>query len=106
VGALISQVPLEAEIAFMPRGGIGRNDRNEERALMDLAPDLLIPGIPAAQLTLVEKHFNPGRAKRRAYPLGSLPILGGVAQKGCVFHGGSLAQVANIGRAKMSMCAR
>jgi integrase len=47
LGALIRKIPLKAEIAFMARGGVGRNDGNEERAVVDFAPDLLIPRVPA-----------------------------------------------------------
>jgi hypothetical protein len=48
MGALIGKVPLEAEIAFVARGRVCGNDGNEERALVNLAPDLLIPDVPAA----------------------------------------------------------
>jgi hypothetical protein len=62
----------------MPRGRVGRNDGNEERAVVDLAPDLLIPHIPAPQLTLVEEDFNAGRTQRLANLLRRLRILRGV----------------------------
>jgi hypothetical protein len=75
VGALISKVPLKAEIAFMPRGRVGGNDRNEQRAVLDLAPDLLIPGVPTAQLTLIEKDLDAARTQRIANPLRRLRIL-------------------------------
>jgi hypothetical protein len=75
VSALIRKIPLKAEIAFMPRGRVGRNDGNEERAVVDLAPDLLIPHIPAPQLALIEKDFNTGRTQGLANPLGRLRIL-------------------------------
>jgi len=79
VSALIRKIPLKAEIAFMPRGRVGRNDGNEERAVVDLAPDLLIPRIPAPQLALIEKDFNTGRTQCIANLLRSLRILRGVA---------------------------
>jgi len=60
MGTLIREVPLEPEIAFMPRGRIGRDDRNKERAVVDLAADFLIPHIPAPKLALVEPNFDPG----------------------------------------------
>jgi len=75
VGALICKVPLKAEIAFMPRGRVGRNDRNKERAVVDLAPDLLIPRVPAPQLALIEKDLDPRRTQGLADLLGSLRIL-------------------------------
>src|ERR1700721_2547746 len=84
VAALVGKGPLQAEIALMPRGGIGRNDGNEQRAVVDLTPDLLVPGVPAAQLALVEKHLDARGTQRRANLLGSLCILGGVAQEYCV----------------------
>src|ERR1019366_7379876 len=65
----------------MPRGRVGRNDRNEQRAVADLAPDLLIPHVPAAKLALVEEDFNAGRTQCLANLLRRLRILGGVAQK-------------------------
>ena len=75
VGALIGKVPLKAEIAFMPRGRVGRNDGNEERAAVDLATDLLIPHVPAPQLALIEKDLDAGRTQCLANLLGSLCIL-------------------------------
>ncbi len=75
MGALIGKVPLKAEIAFMSRGRVGRNDRNEERAVVDLVPDLLIPRVPAPQLALIEKDLDAGRTQCLANLLGSLRIL-------------------------------
>jgi len=59
----------------MPQGRVGRNDRNEERAVVDLVPDLMIPGVPAPQLALIEKDLDTGGAKCLANLLGSLRIL-------------------------------
>ena len=59
----------------MPRGRVGGNDRNEQRAVLDLAPDLLIPGVPTAQLTLIEKDLDAARTQRIANPLRRLRIL-------------------------------
>jgi hypothetical protein len=59
----------------MPRGRVGRNDRNKERAVVDLAPDLLIPRVPAPQLALIEKDLDAGRTQCLADLLGSLRIL-------------------------------
>jgi hypothetical protein len=42
---------------------------------VDLATDLLVPQIPAAQLTLIQPDFDSGSAQRLANPLGSLRIL-------------------------------
>jgi hypothetical protein len=42
---------------------------------MDLAPDLLIPRIPAPQLALIEKDLDTGRTQCVANLLRSLRIL-------------------------------
>jgi hypothetical protein len=46
VGALIGKIPLKAKIAFVSRRRVGRDEGSEERAVADLAPDLLIPNVP------------------------------------------------------------
>ena len=48
---------------------------------MDLAPDLLIPNIPAPQLALIEKDIDTGRTQCLANLLSGFRILRGVAQK-------------------------
>jgi hypothetical protein len=73
--ALIRKIPLEPEIAFLPRDRVGRNDRNEERAVVYLVPDLLIPRVPAPQLALIEKDLDTGSAECLANLLRSLRIL-------------------------------
>jgi hypothetical protein len=75
MGALIRKIPLEPEIAFLPRDRVGRNDRNEERAVVYLVPDLLIPRVPAPQLALIEKDLDTGSAECLANLLRSLRIL-------------------------------
>jgi len=40
-----------------------------------LAPDLVIPRVPAAQLALIEKDLDAGRTQSLANLLGSLRIL-------------------------------
>ena len=81
VGALIRKVPLQPEVAFMPRRRVRGNDGHEKRAVVNLTPDLLIPGVPAPKFTLVEPDFNTGAAECLENPLGRLRILRGVAQK-------------------------
>ena len=49
--------------------------------VVDLAPDLLIPQVPAPQFALIEEDLNAGGAKCLANLLCSLRILRGVAQK-------------------------
>src|SRR5580658_569078 len=56
------EFPFAAEIALESRLGVGRYDRNEEGAISDLAADLLVPGIAAAKLALVEPHLDPSGA--------------------------------------------
>jgi hypothetical protein len=75
MGALIREIPLQPEVPFMPRGRVGRNDRNEERAVAKLTPDLLIPDVPAPQIALIEKDLNASGAKCLANLLGSFRIL-------------------------------
>ena len=63
---------------------------------MDLAPDLLIPDVPASQLALVEEDLDAGRAKCLANLLSSLPVLRGVAEKHRVYwfsHEGTKADL-------------
>jgi hypothetical protein len=58
VATLIGKVPLEPEVARATRRRVYLDDGNEQPAVVDLAPDLLIQCIPAAQLALVERDFN------------------------------------------------
>lgn len=53
------QFPLESEIAFAACVSVLRNHRDEEMTFFDLLADGRIPGIPAAQLRLVEPHLDP-----------------------------------------------
>jgi hypothetical protein len=55
---------LEAEIALGARVGVRRDHRHEERAFLDLLADRGVPRVAAAQLVLVEPHFEPGRLQR------------------------------------------
>ena len=57
------------------------SSQSNERAVVDLAPDLLIPDVAAAQLALVEEDRNAGSAKCLADLLSSLPVLRGVTEK-------------------------
>jgi hypothetical protein len=75
VGALIRKIPFQPEITLMPRSGVRGDDRDEQRTVVDLAPDLLVPDVSTTQLALVEPDFNPGSAECFANPLGSLSIL-------------------------------
>jgi hypothetical protein len=41
---------------------VARDDRNEQRAVLDLPADRLIPRIATAQLALIEPDFDTGSA--------------------------------------------
>src|SRR5215472_3337108 len=75
VRTLVGEVPFEPEVALRTRLRIPRDDRDEERARANFAANLLIPGVAAAELTLVKPDFNPSSAERLADPLGGLRIL-------------------------------
>jgi hypothetical protein len=61
VGALDCQPPLQPEITLKTRLGIGRDDRQEQRTVLDLLSDLPIPSIATAQFALVEPDLDAGR---------------------------------------------
>ena len=61
--------------------GVLGDDRNEEGAVVYLVADLLIPYVPAPQLALVEPDFDACRSECLANLLGSLRILGCLAQE-------------------------
>jgi hypothetical protein len=77
----MASFPFAAKIAFEALLRVVGDNWNEEDAVLDLVPDLLIPRVPAAQLALVEKHLDAGRTQRLANPLGRVRILRGVAQE-------------------------
>ena len=52
------EFPLPAEVAFEPLVRVLGDDRNEQRAVVDLLEDGSVRGIPAPQLALVEPHFD------------------------------------------------
>jgi len=56
--------------------------------ISDLAANLLVPGITAAKLALVEPHFDAGCAQGRAEALCGLMVLRGIAQKDRVIRVG------------------
>jgi len=81
VTSLIGQIPFQAEVALVARLGIRRDDGHEQRAILDLAPDLPIPFISAAQGVAVEPDLDPGCPESVGNAFGCLRILGGIAQK-------------------------
>ena len=70
MGALIRKVPLEPEVTLMPRRRVRGNDGHKKCTLVELASDLLVPGIPAAQLALIEPDFDTGGAQGLGNPFG------------------------------------
>ena len=75
MGAFDGEVPLVPRIALEPLLGVLGDNRNEERAVVDLVPDRLIPGVSAPQLALIEKDLDAGRTQCLANLLGRLRIL-------------------------------
>src|SRR5215469_7722714 len=75
VATLIGKVPLEPEIPLATRRRVCRNDGNEERAVADLATDLLVPNVPASQLALVKPDFDARCPQRIADLSRRLDIL-------------------------------
>jgi hypothetical protein len=58
---LLREMPLQPEIALRPRLRVRRDHRYEQRARLDLLPDLPVPLVASAQLIQVEPHFHAGR---------------------------------------------
>ena len=81
VAAINRQLPFEAEVALTAIVRGVRDDREEQRAGLDLLADRLVPRIPAPKLALVEPDFDASGAQRLANPLGRLRVLRGVAEK-------------------------
>jgi hypothetical protein len=75
MGAFDCEVPLVPKIALKPLLSVLGDHRNEEGAVVDLLPDLLIPRVPAPQLALIEKDLDAGRTQCLANLLRSLRIL-------------------------------
>jgi hypothetical protein len=92
VGSLDGEFPLAPKIAFEPLLRMLGDYWNEQSAVADLAPNLLIPYIPASQFALIEPHLNAGCAQCIADLLCRIGILRGVAQKyrvRCLSHDGT-----------------
>jgi hypothetical protein len=74
-GSLDREFPLAPKIAFEPLLRMLGDYWNEQSAVADLAPDPLIPYIPASQLSLIEPDLYAGGAQSVANPLRSPLIL-------------------------------
>ncbi len=76
--ALDRQAPFPAEITFEARLGSRRDDRHEIIAFADLLADLLVPGVAAAELALVEPDIETEARQCIADGPGGLAIIRGV----------------------------
>jgi hypothetical protein len=83
VTSLVGQIPLQAEVALVACLRVRRDDGHEQRAVLDLAPDLPIPLISAAQRGAVEPDLDSGGPQRIGNAFSGRRILGGIAQKHC-----------------------
>ena len=79
--ALLAEVPFEAEVALGARLRVGRNERDEKRAGLDLRTDIGFPRIATDELVLVKPHFHTGRAQGLRDAPRYLRILGRVADE-------------------------
>ena len=71
---------------------IGGDQRHEEPAVVDPFTDLPVPGVPAAQLALVEPDFNSRGPQRGTDACRRLRVLRGIADENCprrLSHDGS-----------------
>jgi hypothetical protein len=70
-----------AEVTLQTRLRVGGNDRHEQRAFAYSPADQLIPGVPAAQLAMIEPDLEAGLAQCIADARRGLGVLRGVAQE-------------------------
>ncbi len=81
VRAFGGEFPFQPEIAFAAVLGVGGDDWQEERALPDLAADLLLPRVAPAQFALVKPHLDPETPQRIGDPARGVDILASTAQQ-------------------------
>src|SRR5882762_9375273 len=81
VRALLGKVPFQAKVTLSTLLRVPGNDGNEHHAVANLLPNLPVPDIAAAQLTLVEPDFDTRCPECFADTAGSLGILRGIADK-------------------------
>ena len=75
------KIPFEPEVALRARLRGLRDDGDEERAGVDLLADLGIPRVAAAQLVLIEPHFEPGTAQRFGNAPRRRRVVTGIAEE-------------------------
>ena len=86
VSPLVGKAPLESEVALVALKGIGRDEGHEERTVLDLPADPLVPEVPSPKVTLVEPHLNAACPEGFADAVCCLGILRGIAEKDCVLR--------------------
>ncbi len=64
VRLLDGKFPFEAEVALLARLRVRRDERHEERAVVNLLANFCVPRVPATQFVFVEPHFESGTAQR------------------------------------------
>jgi len=69
------EVPLVPKVTLEPLLRVRGDNRNEEDAIVDLVPDLLIPRVSASQLGLVEEDLDIACAQCLGNLLGCLSVL-------------------------------
>jgi hypothetical protein len=69
------EFPFVPKVTLKPLLRVLGNNRDKEDTIVDLVPDLLVPGISAPQLALVEEDLDAGSAQRLSNLSGCLRIL-------------------------------
>src|SRR3984885_5628810 len=82
-GPVHGQGPLTAEISFVALFGTGRDDGNEKSTAQYLVANLVVPRIPAAELTLIKPDLDTGGPQRIADAAGGPGLLRGIAPENC-----------------------
>jgi hypothetical protein len=75
MGAFDGEIPLVPKVTLKPLLGMPGDDWDKEDAVVDLVSDLSVPGIPAAQLALIEEDLDAACAEGLSNLLGCPGIL-------------------------------
>ena len=81
MGALDAQFPFPPKIPLGPALRVDRDDRHEERALLDLPADLRVPRVAAMQLALIEPDLQTERPERIGNAARRVRVVPGIAEK-------------------------